>query len=395
MEPSSSRLALLFSRYYSGLLTAAETNELMHLIRISEDDKALSELLRKEWEMFSYDTQEFSTEESTQMLESILTKLNIKEVEQVPAPRVRSMMWFRAAASVLIAGGLAFYMLQNKLRAPELVVASTQVTDIGPGGNRAVLSFSDGKKIMLDDVENGLVTKHGAAQFTKTGEGQLSFMVFKTAEEADFQTNTLSTPKGGEYQLTLHDGTKVWLNASSSIRFPTVFSDKNRIVEISGEVYFEVVKDQKRPFRVKFGTSEVEVLGTTFNIMAYQDESSPKITLVEGAVNLRDGSESKKLRPGEQGVVLSNGKILSALIDLDQELAWKSGLFYFKDSGIEEIMRQVARWYNIEVHYQGEISKRQFTGKVSRNVNIAQLLNMLRFAGVNCEIENKIVIVKN
>jgi ferric-dicitrate binding protein FerR (iron transport regulator) len=396
METSSSRLPLLFSRYYSGLATAVETNELMQLIKVSEDDEALSALIKKAWENVHPDAREFSAEESEQMLQSILQELNSEEREEIPEPKVRSLWWLRAAAaSVLIVGGLALYWLEGRPRKKaELAVAPTQVTDIPPGGNRAVLAFSDGRKVVLDDVANGTLGKHGAAQFTKTRDGQLSIVVSKTIKPADLQTNTLSTPKGGEYQITLADGSKVWLNASSSIRFPTVFADKNRIVEITGEAYFEVTKDKRRPFKVRFGASEVEVLGTSFNIMAYQDEKESKTTLVEGSVKLLNGSESKKLRPGEQGAILSSGTIQTAIVDIEREIAWKQGLFYFRDSGIEEIMRQAARWYNVEVSYQGKIPRRQFTGKVARNVNISELLKMLRYAGVNCQIENKNIVVK-
>lgn len=396
METSSSRLAMLFSRYYSGQATAAETDELMQLIRVSADDEAMSGLIRNAWESLHPDEKEFSAEESEQMLQSILQTYDNQDTADEAEQKIHSLWWLRlAAACVLIAGALAFYWLQSKQqKGPELAVTQQQVTDILPGGNRAVLAFSDGRHIVLDNAANGALAKHAAAQFTKTGDGMLSIVASESSQNSDLQLNTLTTPKGGEYQVTLQDGSKVWLNASSSIRFPTVFSDKNRIVEISGEVYFEVTKDNKRPFKVRFGTSEVEVLGTSFNIMAYQDESASKTTLVEGSVKLRNGNKSKKLKPGEQGAVLASGGIHTALVDVEQETAWKSGLFYFRDSGIEEIMRQAARWYNIEVSYQGNIQKRQFTGKVSRKVNISELLKMLRYAGVNCQIEDKKVVVK-
>ncbi|MCE7060321.1 FecR family protein [Dyadobacter sp. CY343] len=396
METSSSRLALLFSRYYSGLATDPETNELMHLIRMSENDETLAALIRNAWESLHPDEKEFSEEESGKMLHSILQTAENQHEEEEEQEKVRPMRWLRyAAASLLIIAGFSLYWLKNRPeKAPEVAVTGRQVTDIPPGGNRAMLSLSDGRQIPLDSAANGLLGSHGAANFTKTDDGKLRVAVSENLQETNNQSNRLSTPKGGQYQVTLHDGSKVWLNASSSIRFPTVFANNNRTVEISGEAYFEVTKDRKRPFRVRFGTSEVEVLGTSFNIMAYKDESALKTTLVEGSVKLRNKKGSKKLTPGQQATISANGAIQTAAVDIDREIAWKNGLFYFKDSGIEEIMRQAARWYDIDVNYEGKIPKRQFTGKVSRNVNISELLNMLRYAGVNARVEQNKVVVK-
>ncbi|KAA0993310.1 FecR family protein [Dyadobacter aurulentus] len=396
MEISSSRLALLFSRYYAGRATDAETNELMHLIRMSEDDEELAGLIKNAWENLHPDEKEFSEEESGKMLYSILQIAEKQDIDHEEEENVRPLWWLRyAAASILIIAGFSLYWLSNRpAKTPEVAVTGRQVTDIPPGGNRAMLSLSDGRQIVLDSAADGLLGSHGEARFTKIGDGALNVAVSKTSQKADLHNNTLSTPKGGQYQVTLHDGSKVWLNASSSIRFPTVFAENNRIVEISGEAYFEVAKDKNRPFSVRFGTSEVEVLGTSFNIMAYQDEAASKTTLVEGSVKLKNGKEFKKLKPGEQGTIQAGSPIRTAQVDTEREIAWKNGLFFFRDFGIEEIMRQAARWYNIEVSYEGKIPRRQFTGKVSRNVNISELLNMLRYAGVNCKIEQNNVIVK-
>lgn len=395
METSSSRLAMLFGRYYSGLATDAETDELMRLIRASEDAGALSELIENAWKNLHPDEKEFSEEESEKMLREILQIADHQNAEEEPETNVRPLWWLRyAVASVVILGGIALYRLGNKpAKNPAPVAAVKPVNDIPPGGNRALLTLANGTRIVLDNTENGVLGKHGASDFTKTGDGKLAVSASDKVHIADIQYNTLSTPKGGQYQITLQDGSKVWLNASSHIRFPTLFSGKNRIVEITGEAYFEVAKDKKRPFKVRFGNTEVEVLGTRFNIMAYADEGNSKTTLVEGSVRLSNSSNSRKLRPGQQGSVLSSGIIKTAAVDTDSEIAWKNGLFYFRDSGIEEVMREAARWYNVDVSYTGKIRKREFTGKVSRNVNISELLNMLGYAGVNCKIEGKKIVV--
>jgi transmembrane sensor len=396
MEMSSSRLTMLFSNYYSGLATEAETDELMILIRRSGDDEVLAELVRNAWESLRPDEKEFSEDESEKMFQAILLKAEQKEVEDYPDEKVRMFGWLRyAAASVIFIAGLAVYFFGKETgKSNELATTEQyQITDIMPGGNRALLSLADGRHISLDSTVMGKFGKNGAAEFTGNDEDKLNVIMPNADVVSNPQVNILTTPRGGQYHITLEDGSKVWLNASSSIRFPTVFSKLDRIVEISGEVYFEVMKDSKRPFKVRFGTSEVEVLGTSFNIMAYDEENITKTTLVEGSVTLRDGSKSKTLKPGEQGMVTAGGDIQKADVDLEREIAWKNGLFYFRDSGIEEVMRQTARWYNVEVIYKGKVPLRQFTGKVSRNVNISELLNMLRYAGVNCEISGKKVVV--
>jgi len=395
METSSSRLAMLFGRYYSGLATDAETDELMRLIRALENAGALTGLIEDAWKNLHPDEKEFSGEESEKMLREILQIADDSKADEEPETKVRPLWWLRyAVASVLIMGGIAFYRSGHKpAKNPEPVTVAKQVNDIPPGGNRALLTLADGTQIVLDSTKNGVLEKHGAADFTKTGDGKLVVSTSKKIQESGIQHNTLSTPKGGQYRITLQDGSKVWLNASSYIRFPTVFSDKNRTVEISGEAYFEVAKEKKRPFTVRFGNTEVEVLGTSFNIMAYQDEGNSKTTLVEGSVRVSNSRNSRKLRPGQQGSVLSSGIIKTVTVDTDSEIAWKNGLFYFKDSGIEEVMREAARWYDVDVSYKGKIRKREFTGKVSRNVNISELLNMLGYAGVDCKIEGKKIVV--
>ena len=397
MATSSIRLVTLFNRYYVGDATQEETEELMRVINASKNDDHLAELLRTAWENSNSGEAHFSAAESDRILSSILQSVSneVEEAEDhVETQRYFGWWKFAAAAVVLLVGFAAFFKFQKSGNDHPVAVIKSEITDIPPGGNRALLTLSDGSTIMLDSAKNGLLTKQGSAEITKTDDGHLVYKLMNGAKNiADNQMNMLSTPKGGQYQLTLPDGSKVWLNASSSIRFPAVFSDNERIVEITGEAYFEVAKNKKRPFRVFFSGSEVEVLGTVFNVMAYQDEQSTKTTLVEGAVALKNGGRKKRLKPGQQGSVFSSGEIVMTAVDMEAAIAWKKGLFYFRDAGIEEVMRQASRWYDIDVSYTGKIPVRQFTGKVARNVNISELLNMLRYVGVNCRVENKKIIV--
>lgn len=395
MEIPYSRLTMLFKNYYSGLATEAEIDELMLLIKESKDDKQLAELIKNVWENQYPDEKQFSKQESEKMLHSILYMSVHKHDDDYLENKIRTLGWVRyAAASIIFIAGITMYWLGNRpTENLKVMNPKEQFADILPGGNKAVLTLSDGQQLNIDNTVVGYFGKNGTAEFTQTGAGKLNAVVFESAKASDLQFNKLSTPKGGQYQITLQDGSNVWLNASSSIRFPTVFSEVDRVVEIYGEAYFDIIQDINRPFIVKFGTSEVEVLGTSFNIMAYEEENMAKTTLVEGSVKLRNGSKSQTLKPGEQGVVQDRGEIQKTLVDIEQQIAWKNGLFYFKDSSIEEVMRQTARWYNIEVKYKGKMNVRQFTGKVPRNVNISELLNMLRYAGVNFEITGKEITI--
>lgn len=389
MAASPERLSALFSRYYAGLATPSETDELMQLLRSSENDDELDEALRHAWEHTN--EKHFEEYESEKMLNAILTA----ESAGQPVERPLRVQWIRyaAAAAIVVAAAFAFYTHKRQPVISQQIAKQTHlINDIPPGGNRALLVLADGAGIPLDSVHTGILATTGGAEIIKTEEGKLT-VTANGKSSGPLQRNLLTTPKGGQYQITLNDGSKVWLNASSSIRFPTAFDAHERRVEITGEVFFEVTKDKKRPFRVKFGNSEVEVLGTSFNIMAYPDEKMSKTTLLEGAVRLSNAGKSRTLAPGQQGAIRSDGAIITASVDTQQETAWRQGLFYFRDSGIREIMRDASRWYDIEVEYRGKIPERQFTGKVSRNVNISELLNMLRYAGVKSTIENQKVVI--
>ena len=196
-------------------------------------------------------------------------------------------------------------------------------------------------------------------------------------------------------QITLPDGTKAWLNASSSIRFPVAFAAGERRIEVNGEVYFQVRKDKSRPFRVNFGKNEIEVLGTSFNVMNYEDEHTSQTTLEEGSLIVKSGRQQSKLRPGDQASIAKEGAMSVSQVDIEEAIAWKDGLFHFQYAGVEEVMRQAARWYDVEVSYEGPVPEKQLTGTVERNLNISELMTMLQYSGVKSRIEGrKIVILK-
>ncbi len=258
--------------------------------------------------------------------------------------------------------------------------------------DQAVLTLSNGESIILDSVETGVLVKTGNIEVSKTADGQLIYEVSPgEVNEDPAGLNTITTPTGGQYQIMLPDGSKVWLNTASSLKFPNVFRGERREVELVGEAYFQVKKNAEMPFIVKSKRGEIEVLGTGFNVMAYDDEPQMKTTLIEGSVKVK-GRETRVLKPGEQAI--SNGqKTRVVRVDVNEATAWKSNMFQFNDTPVESVMREASRWYNVDVIYSGKIPERSFTGKISREVRIDEFLEMIGYLGVRFKVEGKRVTV--
>ncbi|PWK78978.1 FecR family protein [Mucilaginibacter oryzae] len=390
------RLNYLFDKYYKGIATPDERDELFDLIHSSANDVELAALIQQAWDNSGEETTLFSFEKSRDMLDHIL-KEQAPQTE-ISGGRNNSSQWKKlgVAASFLILVGLGAYIFHSQKKAvvsKKDIARNQPKNDALPGGNKAILTLANGKTITLDSARNGLLARQGTTRINKTRNGQL---VYNTEGETTTtpQINTISTPRGGQYQLILPDGSKVCLNSASSLSFPTFFTGKTRDVSITGEAYFEVAKNHNMPFLVKSNQTTIEVLGTHFNVMAYNDEAEMKTTLLEGAVKINSGGESGVLKPGQQAVLNKKGrmKVLND-IDVDEVTAWKDGIFQFNGIGIDAIMRQAVRWYDVDVSYEGKIPQRQFTGRISRNVKVSQLLNMLSYAGVKFKIENMHITV--
>lgn len=297
------------------------------------------------------------------------------------------------AASVLLVltAGILFYVQSNRQQQP-LKTTRVLKKDVDPGGNKAILTLADGTKIVLDNTENGTIASQGSTAINKTKNGQLVYdasinPLSSTSDNQPVSYNTIVTPPGGQYQVILPDGTQVWLNAASSLRFPTAFSEQNRMVELTGEGYFEVAKDAGKKFIVEANGTKVEVLGTHFNVMAYADESSINTTLLEGSVKVIKGNESKIIIPGQQARVKEN--IHVAIADINEAVAWKNGYFIFKNEDLQSIMRKISRWYDVEIKYEGQIPRESFGGKISRYKNVSEVLRLLELTGpVQFKIEN-------
>ena len=296
----------------------------------------------------------------------------------VPRARFMKKAWFRyAALLLLIVGTAACLYLINRPRQELSSVSASEKPVILPGGNKATLTLADGSTILLDSAANGTLASQGSTKVIKLASGLLAYQADAGGSGAGY--NTISTPKGGQYQINLPDGSRVWLNAASSIRFPTVFA-MERNITVTGEVYVEIVKDRVRPFIVQAGTDRIEVLGTSLNVNAYSNEPATVTTLLEGSIKIG----RTVLKPGE---AYANGKKYKA--EVERAIAWKNGLFNFEDATLEEIMRQLERWYDIEIDYEGNLPEVALMGKLTRDVPLNELLPALRKMGVHYRLEDR------
>ncbi|MEO3408105.1 FecR domain-containing protein [Mucilaginibacter sp. CAU 1740] len=300
------------------------------------------------------------------------------------------------AAAMLLSISITFYYYRHSAQNSNALA----LNDIAPGGNKAILTLADGSKLVLDDSKNGKLATQGKTVVQKTGSGMLSYLSAALGTGSSEVTyNTITTPRGGQYHVTLPDGTQVWLNAASSLKFPTAFNGKERDVELSGEAYFEVVKNKAMPFHVASAGQNIEVLGTHFDINGYKDEASLNTTLLEGSVKVAKGALTATLKPGQQSSISNNETNaaikVSEVEDIDAITAWKDGKFRFGNTDIKTVMRQLSRWYDVEIEYEGKIAADDvFTGTFSRDMTLAKALKLLEFSGVNFKIEGRKIIVK-
>jgi len=296
-----------------------------------------------------------------------------------------------AAAAILLTfiGGICYFTKTTKKAGVTTVAVSIQKPHI----RKAMLTLADGSKVLLDEAQKGLIAKQGSAKVNKTGGGELSYSNDGHAVVPD-EFNTMSTPAGSQYEVTLSDGTKVWLNAMSTIKYPAAFGKGQRLVELNGEAYFEVAKDKARPFRVVLSNHRsVQVLGTHFNIMAYADENDIDATLLEGSIKASDGAEDRIITPGQQARISDKIKVVN--VNAEEAIAWKKGLFSFDRSDTQMIMHQISRWYNVSVVYRGKVPSNQLTGYISRETGLTEVLKMLDISGIKTILTNDQITIIN
>lgn len=382
-------IALLIEKYLNGTLSTEERSQLDQWYNSVADDRTA--LLPD-----SKDEQEINERLQRRIFHTIHhTRRIFFRRWQLPV----------IAASILltlISAAVYYYIYPGKLTHTALTQKEPArlpvATDIVPGGNRALLTLADGSTIVLDSAANGTISRQGNADVMKLDNGLLSYTGQGTKRDAhkEIVYNTISTPRGGQYQITLSDGTKVWLNAASSVRFPVIFTGTERSVVVTGEAYFEVAHNKHMPFKVLVDNNEIEVLGTHFNINAYDDEATIKTTLLEGKIKqtVNGGTAQKILLPGQQSDVDREGKmIVREKADIEEAIAWMRGNFQFKSADLHAVLRQVARWYDAEIEYNGNINL-HFTGQLPRSENVTTLFKNLALTGeVHFRIEGRKIIV--
>ncbi|MBE9602182.1 FecR family protein [Pedobacter sp. MC2016-24] len=394
--------------YVSNQVDADGYEKLMDLILASSEDAELYSFMERVWNSRDI-AHPFSELQSKLLYQRIIRDKRFSDPKIQAIPVVRKL-WYRAtiAAAVLVILSIgAFFFVQ---RTAVLKHESDHLTanDIEPGGNKAILTLGNGRKIILNDAGLGTLAEQGGITISKTADGKLIYNLAATPDAvAKGKTdrkdiyNTIATPKGGQYQVNLPDGTSVWLNSASSLKFSTAFkSQHKREVELTGEAYFEVAHDQKKPFVVVTRGQEVEVLGTHFNINSYADEPEVKTTLVKGRVRVSPTQKGHSiklnpaiLKPGEQAVLTANEMTLKT-VDLESVIAWKKGYFLMKDEDIFSVMRKIERWYDVEIVYAGDFSGSTFEGSVSRFKNVSEILRKFELTGnMHFKIEGRRITV--
>ncbi len=377
------RIKYLFQQHMAGRSTQQEKEELA-LLALRGGDLTIPQLMEKTWEEWE-GTEGMEQDKANALLQSILPpKAPVAADRYIP---FYTTPWLRYAAIILILAGTGTYLwLGQKQPAGSLQNTGKvgQLADAPPGGNKATLTLGDGSVIVLDSAADGQITSQGGTNILKLNAGMLSYKAGSTSiPRGQVLYNTISTPRGGQYQVVLPDGSNVWLNAASSVRFPTLFVGSERRVQVEGEAYFEVSPDSRRPFVVYSGELEIQVLGTSFNINAYTNEAFINTTLLNGSVKVVKNSASRLLQPGQQAQVAHNLQPSSREIainphaDIEKTMAWKNGLFNFEGATLKEVMNQLERWYNIEVVYEGDVPYMRFFGKVSRNIMLSDLIKGL------------------
>ncbi|MBS1737078.1 MAG: FecR family protein [Bacteroidetes bacterium] len=392
----------LFQKLLNNECSPEEVDQIVSWIAADKRNEAGKQLV---FDQLSAQVSETEIDESIRQrlkdqLEAIL--LNSKPVYK---GRLIGLKFWKYAAAILVLISVAgFYFLLNNQskgqKAQDKTFATVMKNDILPGGNRAILTLANGSRIELDSLKKGMLAQQGSANVVQLNPGEISY--YKSGDTADkkpieIMYNTITTPRGGQYQVVLPDGSMVWLNAASSLKFPTVFEGNDRKVELTGEGYFEIAKNAAMPFKVSVNNTIVEVLGTHFNVNAYTDEAAMKTTLLEGAVKVYANGKTQLLKPGEQLSLKKNGleKVFDN-VNTEQVLAWKNGLFDFSDVELRTIGQQLSRWYQVDISFENNVPDKHISGIISRKNNISTVLQMLEFtAGIHSRIEGaKVVFYK-
>jgi transmembrane sensor len=378
----------LMQQYVSGEITAEGKARLLQMIDDPQYAKDLDGILKNNYDRIQEGTADAHA--TTAFIEALKEKMHPKSEQDEEETISLNVHWKKivAAASILLLLGIGYYNYNQKTTLSTVV--AVEKNKITPGTSGAILTLADGSQIVLDSVANGVLANQNSTVVSKK-DGTLVYSGGNTDTAAQ---NSMVTPRGRQYQLVLSDGTKVWLNASSSITFPTTFVQNERRVSITGEAYFEVAKDKNHPFIVTANATEVKVLGTHFNINSYPEEKSTKTTLLEGSVEVLNRNEKSLLRPGQQAVQTISGALsVKNLENFDEVMAWRKGLFYFSNTSLENVMQQLSRWYDVAIVFEKGVVPRNFDGEISRELNLDEVLKILETNNIHFKIEGKTIRV--
>lgn len=382
---------VLMEQFVSGEISPEGKAMLLAMLDNPEYSGEFDTILRENYD--SVEIPSVCPEANDKFIKDLKEKMDASSPEEGFYSAVFSLFNWRkitVAASVLLVIGLGIHSLFQKDNKHLSRLTSKKIEDKEPGKTGAILTLSNGSKIVLDSVGNGLLANQSNTTVSKKNGG----LIYAADNNAQVVYNTMTTPRAHQYHLELSDGTKVWLNASSSITFPTSFAANERKVKITGEVYFEVAKDKKKPFRVLVNDMQVNVLGTHFNVNAYQDEATVNTTLLEGSVLITEKSKKILLKPGQQAQKQKSGVIvINDNVNTDEVIGWKNGLFYFEQANLQTVLRQLSRWYDVDVVYENGVPSRSFEGEIQRDLNLSQVLRILEKNKVHFKIEGKILRV--
>lgn len=401
MSLDNDRLHFLVKSLVDNKIDKEELKELSEILKAPENESAMHLEMKNVWT----NTVEEQTDISKDVYLNIISDARFSQTQE-NTKKVFSIFNNKniisyAAALLLISGvALGLYLFKHQNSDSGIARLATNNTAVNKIENseKAILTLSDGREIVLDQAKSGELAQEKNAVISKTADGQVVYNLSalkQTATNKQLTYNTITTPKGGNYQVILPDGTKVWLNAMSSLKFPVAFAGEHRNVELTGEGYFEVAKDKTKPFVVVAKDMKVRVLGTHFNVSAYDDDSSVKTSLLEGSVKAETSSSSILIKPGQQAYLLNGSSSINVKdIDVDEIIAWKNGYFVFRNEPIESIMKKISRWYDIEVNYQGNLSGKEFGGKYLKTNTLSELLKSLELTGtINFKVEGRRVTV--
>lgn len=385
----NNRLKYLLSQYTTHTATSAEQEELRTFLGSDDQDTQLEWMIEEAWIQSAEAEKKVFGTQSDAMLARILSA----KAARRPLAKTFYLKYYRAAAAILVLLLIGATVLWTRQRKKPASVSTAQHKVFLPGSDKAILTLANGRNIELDSSMNGQIAQQGHVSL-QTNAGRLVYKSQADPANATVSWNTLRTPKGGQYSLVLPDGSRVWLNAASSLQYPTSFIGPTRQVTLNGEAYFEIQPNAAQPFFVNTGETAVAVLGTSFNIMAYNNENSITTTLLQGSVKVSRQATHHLLKPGQQSLINENGAMeIIDHADTDLAVAWKNGLISFRSADIRTIMRQVERWYNIEVEFKGDVPTRTFTGDIPRSADLSALLRLLEISKIHFKLDAEKLIV--